>query len=418
MAETIVLHNATIFDGTGRHPYGPGTVVVADERIQAVGPASQVSPPREARNIDLTGRTVMPGLIDAHTHVGAVENNFGSNFEDNHPGAIYAYTVAGKIKETLMLGFTTIRDAAGCDYSFKLAVERGIIPGPRILTSQGAISQTGGHGDMRQRHDRSEPRADHRLAPRPSISDVVPQVRAAAREQLRTGADQLKMMAGGGAVSPTDPLESIQFTVEELAAACYEARAVKKPVMAHVYWPEGIKNCVEAGVLSIEHGNFLDEESAFLMKENGVYLVPTMSVYEVITRHGREQGVSELTIEKINVAKGPVPQSVEIAMSAGVSIGSGSDLFGQNSNKKALELELKAAIMGSVKSLVSATKTNAELLGMANDLGTLEAGKLADLIVVDGNPVENIALLQEEQNITMIMQSGHLVKDTSAGVRI
>lgn len=226
------------------------------------------------------------------------------------------------------------------------------------------------------------------------------------------------MMAGGGAVSPTDPLESIQFTVEELAAACYEARAVKKPVMAHVYWPEGIKNCVEAGVLSIEHGNFLDEESAFLMKENGVYLVPTMSVYEVITRHGREQGVSELTIEKINVAKGPVPQSVEIAMSAGVSIGSGSDLFGQNSNKKALELELKAAIMGSVKSLVSATKTNAELLGMANDLGTLEAGKLADLIVVDGNPVENIALLQEEQNITMIMQSGHLVKDTSAGVRI
>ena len=305
MAEITVLHHAFIFDGTGRDPYGPGTVVVADERIQAVGPASQVSVPRDARNIDLAGRTVMPGLIDAHTHVGAVEDNFGTNLEDNHPGAIYAYSVAGKIKETLMTGFTTIRDAEGCDYSFKLAVEKGIIPGPRILVSQAAISQTGGHGDMRQRHDRSEPRINHRLAPRPAIADGVPQVRAAAREQLRTGADQLKLMAGGGCVSPTDPLDSIQFTVEELAAAAYEARAVKKHAMAHVYWPEGIKNCVDAGVRSIEHGNFLDEESAFLMKENGVYLVPTMSVYELIIRHGREQGISELTIEKINLAKSP-----------------------------------------------------------------------------------------------------------------
>ncbi len=251
MLETIVLQNATIFDGTGREPYGPGTVVVADGRIQAVGLASQVSVPRDAQVLDLEGKTVMPGLIVAHTHVGSVENSFLTNFEDNHPGAIYAYSVARSIKEALMLGYTTIRDAGGCDYSFKLAVERGIIPGPRIFTSQAFISQTGGHGDMRQRHDRSEPKVNHRLFPRPAICDGVPQVRYFAREQLRTGADQLKVMAGGGAASPTDPLDAPQFTVEELAAAVYEARVVKKPVMAHVYVPEGIKNCVAAGFRSI-----------------------------------------------------------------------------------------------------------------------------------------------------------------------
>ena len=408
MTETLVLQNATIFDGTGRDPYGPGNVVISGQRIQAVG--TQVTTPRDAQVIDVAGKTVLPGLIDAHTHLAAIENGFGNNYEDNHPGGVYAFAVARNINSTLMCGFTTVRDAGGCDYSFKLSVEMGLIPGPRILTSQSFISQTGGHGDMRQRHDRSDPRPNHRLVPRPAIADGVPQVRAAAREQLRTGADQIKVMAGGGAASPTDPLDSAQFTVEELAAAVYEARAVKKPVMAHCYVPEGIKNCAEAGIHSIEHGNFLDEESAFLMKENGLFLVPTLTTYELISRHGREQGISEVTIDKINFARGSGPQSVEIAMAAGVSIGSGADVFGENSDRKTLELELKAAIMGSVKSLVSATKTNAELLGMAGDIGTIEAGKLADLIVVDGNPVDDIALLQDEKNITMVMQSGRLVK--------
>ena len=410
MADTLVLQNATIFDSTGRDPYGPGTVVVSGDRITAVGPADQVAVPRNARVIDAANHTVMPGLIDAHTHVGAVDNSFGANYEDNHPGAVYAFSVARILRETLMAGFTTIRDAGGCDYSFEAAVQAGLIPGPCIFTSQSYISQTGGHGDMRERHDRYEPRAGHRLAPQPAICDGVPQVRRAAREQLRTGADQLKVMAGGGAASPTDPLDTPQFTVEEIAAAVYEARAVKKRVMAHVYIPEGIKNCVEAGVHSIEHGNFLDEEAAFLMKENDMYLVPTLTVFELISERGREQGISELTIEKINFARTAARQGVEIAMAAGVNVASGADLFGQNHGLKAVELELKAGIMGPVASLISATRTNAELLERSNEIGTLEPGKLADLIMVRGNPVDNITVLQDEENIPLVVQAGQVVK--------
>ena len=415
MATTIVFQNATIFDGTGREPYGPGTVVVAGERLHAVGPASQVSAPRDAKVIDLGGKTVMPGLIDAHAHLGFVEQNLESDTEARHPGAVYAYSVARSIKDTLMYGYTTIRDAFGCDWSFKHAIELGMIPGPRIFVANSCLSQTGGHGDMRQRHDRSEPRRWHPLMPPVAIGDGVPEVRRLAREQLRTGADHLKVMAGGGAASPTDPLDAPQFTVEELAAIVYEARVVKKKVMAHVYTAEGIMNCAEAGVHSIEHGNLLDEESAFIMKERGMFLVPTLAVYELRSKYGREQGDPERTIEKINMAKAWAPQSLEIAMAAGVSVASGSDVYGPNGNQKALELECKAAVMGSVKSLVSATKTNSELLGMDSEFGTLEAGKLADLIVVDGNPVEEITVLQNEARITMVVQAGQIVKgDTSS----
>ena len=404
----IAILNATIFDCTGREPYGPGAVLIEAERIRAVGRMGQVSIPRDTQIVDVGGKTVMPGLIDAHTHLGNVENNFLASIEDQHPGAVYAYSVARNLEKCLELGFTTIRDAGGLDWSFKAAVQQGMVKGPRLLISNGYISQTGGHGDLRPRYDRSDPRPLHRLMPPHAVCDGEAEVRHAAREQLRTGADQLKVMAGGGAGSFTDPLDAPQFTVEEIAAAVHEARAVKKTVMAHVYVPEGIKNCVTAGVHSIEHANFLDEESAYLMKEHGTFLVPTLTVFELLTRS--DQGLPEVTVQKANFAKSAAPQSVEIAMAAGVAIGSGSDIYGQHGHLRAWELELKAAVMGPVDSLLSATKTNAELLGIQNDVGTIEAGKLADIIVVDGNPVEDITLLRDDVKINLVMQSGLFVK--------
>jgi imidazolonepropionase-like amidohydrolase len=170
-------------------------------------------------------------------------------------------------------------------------------------------------------------------------------------------------------------------------------------------------NCVEAGVLSVEHGNFLDEESASLMKERGMFLVPTLGIIDVRIRHGIKDGASEASLEKFRLVKSAGPQGLEVAMAAGVKIGSGSDVSGPYSQYRALELEIKASIMGPMASLISATRTNAELMGIDNDVGTLEVGKLADLILVDGNPIDDTSVLQQAENISLVMQSGSLVKN-------
>ena len=315
--DTFALCNANIIDCTGRDPITGGTLVVSGDRIQDVGAADRVSVPRGARMVDVGGRTVMPGLMDAHAHMALLEARI-SEYEDKHPGAIFAYSVARNIQNTLMQGYTTIRDTGGCDWSFKESVTRGLIPGPRMFVSNGPISQTGGHGDHRQRHDRRSEHHDHPLMAGSAIADGADQVRLAAREQLRRGADQIKIMAGGGAASPTDAVEDPQYTVEELAAAVYEARAVRKYVCAHVYVPEGIQNCIKAGVRSIEHGNFMDEESASMMKEKDVFLVPTLAIFEMSSRYGRENGAPESMLQKINSVRDVGAQSLEIAPVRGV----------------------------------------------------------------------------------------------------
>ena len=407
--DTFALCNANIIDCTGRDPISGGTLVVSGSRIQDVGAADRVSVPRDARMVDVGGRTVMPGLMDAHAHVALLEAKI-AEYEDKHPGAVFAYSVAANIKNTLMQGYTTIRDTGGCDWSFKESVRRGLIPGPRMFVSNGVISQTGGHGDHRLRHDRRSEHHEHPLMCGSSIADGADQVRFAARWQLRTGADQIKIMAGGGAASPTDAVEDPQYTVAELAAAVYEARAVRKYVCAHVYVPQGIINCVQAGVRSIEHGNFMDEESASLMKENDVFLVPTLAIFELSSRYGRQNGAPESMLQKINTVRDVGSQSLEIAKSVGLKIGSGSDVSGPYVEGRALSLELQAEVLGAMGSLICATRNNAELMGISDEVGTLEAGKLADVIVVDGDPLQDISILQDQENVKVVLQSGRVVK--------
>ena len=415
MQETVVLTNANIIDCTGRDPITNGTVVIENGVIRSVGPMRQIPTPRDATVIDLGGKTVLPGLIDAHAHVGKVEEegNSRENTENNHPGAVYAYSVAQAMETTLDHGFTTVRDAGGCDWSFKLAQERGMIRGPRTFVSGMYTSQTGGHGDFRPRHDRTDPCARwHPIMPPAAVCDGVDEVRRTARDLLRTGSDQIKVMGGGGAASPTSLIDSPQFTVEELSAIVYEAKVVKKPVLAHVYVPQGIKNCIEAGVTTIEHGNFLDEETAFLMKENGVFLVPTLAVFELRSNPDPGLDIPDYVIEKLNYVKDAGPQSVEIADSVGIKIGSGSDCGGSLQSKKAVELELQARVTGPMKALISATAINAELMGLATQIGTVEVDKLADLIVVDGDPLSDIRVLQDPRKIPLIMQAGRIVKNS------
>ena len=410
MLEKLVLTHVTIIDCTGTDSRPSMAVVVSGGLIRKVAPSRSLRGPRGAQVIDLGGRTLMPGLIDAHVHLGITETSWEQ--VQREPAAVYAFKVGRVIEQTLDAGFTTVRDAGLVDGGFAQAVEHGYLRGPRILPSGAPISQTGGHGDWRARYQDHWPEPVPGLVAPPVLCDGVEEVRRAARQQLRRGATQVKVMASGGAMSPSDDIETTQLTVEELAAAAYEAKAAGRYAMAHTYSPGSIRNAVEAGVRSIEHGNFLDEETAALMKARGAYLVPTLATYELIDLFGEQYGVSAFSMQKIRLAKARGAESVRIAAAAGVRIGSGSDLLGPMQPFKTLELSLKAAIMGPMAALVSATRTNAELVCLADRTGTVEEGKWADLIVVEGNPVEDIDVLREADNVRLVLKRGEVLKNT------
>lgn len=405
-AVPLVLHNATLIDGTGADPRPGVSVIVEGHSIVRIARAREFDVPRDAEAYDLGGRFLLPGLTDAHVHFGLTEPDGTTT----RPLAAYALKVARFIEETLDQGFTTVRDAGGLDPAWAGAVDRGLLRGPRILPSGAFLSQTGGHGDFRAPYEDTPPASVPGLLAGSVLCDGPDAARRAARDQLRRGATQIKVMASGGAASPTDPVDATQFTVEELRAAVQEAAARDTYVLAHAYHPRSIANCLDAGVRSIEHGNLLDEETAYRMAREGVFLVPTLIVYEVLSRHGAEFGLSRFSIEKIERVRATAEQAVRLAAEAGVRIGSGSDLLGHTMARKAEELTLKARILGPVQAIVSATRVNAELFGLADRIGTVAEGKDADLIVVDGDPLADISVLADPERISLVVKGGAVVK--------
>jgi imidazolonepropionase-like amidohydrolase len=360
--------------------------------------------------IDCAGRTVMPGLIDAHVHVCAVEVDLAAQ-RRAYPASLLAYAAATMIRQALDQGFTTIRDAGGADWGMKEAVDRGLIPGPRMFVSGHPLSQSGGHGDPRTRAETyAGCGCGAEIGMVPNVADGVDEVRRAVRTQLRRGADAIKVMAGGGVASPTDQLESCQYQPDELSAAVAEAQAAGTYVLAHAYTPAAIRNAVQAGVRSIEHGNFLDEATAALMAATGTFLVPTFVTYEKLHEHGRERGLTAAQLAKLDLVLGSGLDGLRRAHAAGVRIGSGSDLLGPLARHKTRELAIKASVLGAHQTLIATTKTNAELLGIAAETGTIEPGKRADLLVVDGDPLADIAVLQHPDNLMAIVKAGQLHK--------
>ena len=409
---TLVLKNATLIDGTGADPVFNASVVVEGERIKEVLAGSPGAVPAGATVLDCSGQTLLPGLIDAHVHVGAVEANLMEQQRRVFPSVLVIRTVK-VIQEALDQGFTTIREAGGAEPGFREAVAQGLIPGPRMLMCGFPLTQTGGHGDFRLPTEGYTP-VEQVAGLATRVCDGVDQVRRCSRDLLRQGVDHLKIMAGGGAMSPSDEIDTSQYSLEELRAAVFEAEAVGKYVMAHVYSGRSIRNCVSAGVRSLEHGNLLDEISAKAIKESGAYLVPTLVTYEMISRMGKDLGIPENNVRKINEARERGLEALAIAHRVGVKIGSGSDLLGPMQVYKAMELELKSRVLGPMGAIVATTKTNAELLKREKDLGTVEAGKLADLIVVRGDPLKDIKVLQNYQDrITLILQGGKIYKHIS-----
>ena len=407
---TTLLTNAFLVDCTGNEASERASVVVEGERVSAVRSGGPPAKGGYDRVIDCAGMTLLPGLTDAHVHIGAVEVNILDQHRE-YPSNLVALMMARILEDTLQSGFTTVRDAGGTDWSFKAAIERGIVDGPRLLISDRPLSQTGGHGDWRRATETQPPEIFCPTAGmRSVVCDGADEVRRAAREQLRLGADQIKVMASGGAMSPADELSATQYAPEELRAAVEEAEAARTYVMAHAYNDESVRNCLEAGVRSIEHGNLIDEETARFITQAGAYLVPTLITYEALSKEGKSYNVPEDVIRKIDEARELGIQALRFAREAGVRIASGSDLLGPLQDRKARELEIKTEVLSPMESLVSATKTNASLFGMEDEIGTVEEGKLADLLVVDGNPLENIAVLQKKSNLMLIMKGGRAFK--------
>lgn len=409
-SETIVIKNATIIDGTGADPVPNGFVVIENEHIKEVGAGSPGAIPSNACLVDCQGQTLLPGLIDAHVHLGAVDANTIDQQRQYFPSLLVVKSL--KIMEqTLDQGFTTVRDAGGADPGFREAAAQGLVPGPRVFVCGPTITQTGGHADSRLPTEIGPP-VRHAAGLASWVCDGVDEVRRATRDLLRQGVDHIKVMAGGGAMSPSDEIEMSQYSIEELEAVVFEAKSAGTYVMAHCYSDRSILNSIKAGIRSIEHGNLLTEKSAVAIRDAGAFLVPTIVTYEIISRMGKDLGIPENYVRKINIAREKALDALETAYRAGAKIASGSDLLGPMQIYKAMELELKARVLGPMGALVATTKTNAELLNREGDLGTVEAGKLADIIVVDGDPLANINVLQEyQEKISFIMKGGWLYKN-------
>jgi len=406
----LVLKNATLIDGTGADPVSNGTVVVEEDRIKEVLRGSPGRVPSDAQTVDCRNQTLLPGLIDGHVHLGAVDANIMEQQRLYHPSMLVIRTLK-VIQEALDQGFTTVRDAGGADAGYREAQRQGLIPGPRVFVSGCALSQTGGHGDFRLSTEvRSPSQGLAGVATR--ICDGVDEVRRGAREQLRRGADFIKVMGGGGCMSPSDEIDTSQYSPDELRAAVFEAEAVGTYVAAHVYSSRSIRNCVSSGIRTLEHCNLMDESAAKAVKDAGAFMVPTLVTYEMISRMGKSMGIPENNVRKINEARDRGLEALAIAKKLGVKIASGSDLLGPMQRYKGMELELKARVLGPMGAIVATTKTNAELLKKEKDLGTIEAGKLADFILVQGDPLKDITLIQQyQEKISLIIQGGRVYKN-------
>ena len=407
-----VFTNAFLIDCTGKEPMDGAAVVVEGERIKDVIRSGKVGPLKgRVETVNCKGKTLMPGLTDAHVHMCAVDANIPEQHRNSPPSLIAAKAMR-RIEQCLMQGFTTVRDAGGADYGFREAVSSGLYPGPRLLVSGRPLSQTGGHADKRRRAEWIEP-VQCCVGMAGIIADGADEVRKAAREQIRHDVDQIKIMASGGAMSPGDELDTTQYTIDEMKAAVEEANAVGKYVLAHAYSGAAIRNAVTAGVRCIEHGNLLDAAGAQAIKKAGAFLVPTMVTYEAIYREGKNYGIGEHQIQKINIARERSVEGLTQAYRAGCKIGSGSDLLGDMQSQRAVEFELKAQVMKPMEVLVSATQVNAQIFKIETDIGTVEPGKYADLLLLKGNPLKDLRLFQNQDNLLMIMKGGVAYKRTA-----
>ncbi|WP_449045113.1 amidohydrolase family protein [Paracoccus versutus] len=403
---TTLLKNASILDVDAGSLSATCDVLIAEGRIAEIGSRAMTA----ERVIDLKGRTLMPGLCDAHVHVIVPMNSFAllTKWSPFYT-AIRAMPI---LRDMLMRGFTTVRDAGGADFGLARAVEEDLIPSPRILYSGKALSQSGGHGDMRGPGETAYD--DHYYVPSLGrICNGVAEVRAAVRDEIRRGAHQVKLMVGGGIASYTDPIHYVQFSREEIRAAVEEAGNASTYVMAHAYTNRCIRHAVECGVRSIEHGNFLDDETAALMRESGAFLVPTLSAYTTMWEEGLQVGMPAELHAKIRPVLDAGPRQLEIAARHGVPMVYGTDLIGPLHRHQSLEFRIRGEVLPAAEVIRQATCNAAALFNMQDQIGRVKEGLRADLIALRGNPLEDLGLLQAPENLSLIMKDGRIYREAA-----
>ena len=407
----LAIVGGTVIDGTGRDPIPNGGVIIADGRIVAVGPDGSLRIPRGATVLDASGRTILPGFIDCHVHCTYRARDVCEHLLN--PATYNILRSTSILKATLECGVTTARDMGGADAGFRKAVEEGIVSGPRLLVSIVMISQTGGHGDCWVP-------AGLRLPKRAwlpnNVANGVDEVRRLGRELLMAGADFLKLCTTGGITSVTDDFGEPQFTVEEIQAAVYEAEARRKRVAVHAEGLAGIKNALRAGVYSIEHGWFMDDECVDMMLRQRTWWIPTLALVPRSRQRRMEDtawdraqlGEEDRKDEEIYQRQLKQVPLWRHAVEKGVRVAMGSDqshrlLTGEN----LVELEFMVTQLGMspMQAIVSATKLAAECLERP-ELGTLEPGKVADVVAVDGNPLDDIRRLGDARRIPLVLKAG------------
>lgn len=400
------LQDALVVDGTGKDAVRTD-LLVEEGRVARFGGRR----PAGVEVLDVQGRVVTPGLIDAHVHLG-FSSHLGALGSFGLSAAEIAADMFANLSSTLDGGFTTVRDTGGIDAGLATTVRKGKVRGPRVLQCGPIQCQRGGHGHFAAAWEPTELYCAHGipgLVAMGLISDSPDEMRANVREAFRRGADFIKMCATGGVMSTHDNLSDTQFTVEEMAAGVSEARARGTYVTIHAHNNAGVRNGIEAGVECVEHGSLIDDETAALMAQRGVALVPTLTVIEEIAQDSTHLGVDGGFSARAQLVWKGAKDAVLAAVAAGVVVGSGSDLIGPDQLARGRELVLRAELQDPMAALVAATRDNARILRIADEVGTLEVGKVGDLVVWERDPLADPAVFGDRTAVAAVVQGGRVV---------
>jgi len=409
----ILFKNARLLDPHADALQGGVSVLVEGETIREISVKSIKAPTADV--IDCKGRTLMPGLIDCHVHVMLSEVNI--RYLEAIPLTMMTVRAAALMRGMIDRGFTTVRDTGGADWGMRDGVAQGLLPGPRMFIAGRALGPTGGHSDARRRTDvhSGACKCCNAMSFCLEVVDGADAVRAAVREQLRQGVDQIKIMVSGGVASPYDPLDSRQFSLEEIAAAVEEAAAFGRYTQAHAYTPDAITRAVSQGVRTIEHGNLIDEKSAKLMKDKGAYLVANLVAYYAMKERAKEFGMSSEMLAKNDMVIDGGLKSLEICKRAGIKVGYGSDLLGALQVDQSREFLLRREVLSPIEIIRQATLVGAEIVRMPGKLGVVKPGAFADILIVDGDPIKKLELLTGQgEHLSVIMKAGRFHKNRLA----